>query len=258
MPAWKVPPEVPALDQDLYVTLRERLHNDVAVVVIPQIPGRRVQDPDSTRIAFTTVMSSATYRIALQSPTGGRPEIVLQGPFSTVTASDWSRDGKVIAFSNRSEKTRDDIWVLPLEGDRKAAAFLQTPADEFSAAFSPGGDWIAYESNESGQEEIYVQHYPANGSTFQISSGGGSSPRWSRDGKEIFYQRQSESLVSVPVTAGATFVHGQARTLFENVPFLSPFQPSADGQRFLAAVTEGTQQAPPVVVITNWSATLKR
>ena len=86
-------------------------------------------------------------------------------------------------------------------------------------------------------------------------------PRWSRDGKEIFYQA-AQSLVSVPVTAGATFTRGQARTLFGNVPFApifgTMFQPSADSQRFLAVVTEGESQAPPVTVITNWAATLKK
>jgi eukaryotic-like serine/threonine-protein kinase len=145
-----------------------------------------------------------------------------------------------------------------MEGERKATAFLQGPGNEGFGVFSPGADWIAYSSDESGQSEIYVQHFPANGSKFQISSGGGIDPRWSRDDKELFYRGRARNLVSVPVTADATFARGQARTLFENVPFAGTFQPSADGRRFLAVVTEGEPQAPPVVVITNWQTTLKK
>ena len=82
-------------------------------------------------------------------------------------------------FTNRGEKTKDDLWLLPTDGDRKAVTFLQTPANEGEGQFSPGGEWMAYVSDESGRREVYVQHVPANGSKFQISSAGGEP----RDGR---------------------------------------------------------------------------
>ena len=216
--------------------------------------------PDGTRILFVGQTSSSTYEIRVLPATGGggRADVLVQGPYNSISVSDWSRDSKFILFSSRGEKTRDDLWVLAMEGERKASVLLKTSADEKGAVFSPQGDWIAYMSDESGTAEVYVQHFPLNGSKFQISSGGGAIPRWSRDGKEIVYRTLSGSMVSVPVTAGATFQRGQARRLFESGALTGSFQSSADGKRFLALVMEGENQAPPVIVWTNWQATLRR
>jgi len=223
--------------------------------------------PDGTSLVFVGQTSVSTYEIRMLSATGGggRPNVLLQGPYNSISVTDWSRNGDIL-FSSRGEKTRDDLWVLPLAGDRRASVLMQTPADERAAVFSPGGDWIAYTSDESGETEIYVQHFPLNGSKFQISSGGGNSPRWSRDGRELFYVGRATggTMMSVPVTAGATFQRGQARPLFTGdgrdgrIQLAGSFQTSADGKRFLATIVEGETQAPPVIVWTNWTATLGR
>src|ERR1700674_4395035 len=92
-----------------------------------------------------------------------------------------------MVFSARSEKTKDDLWLLPMDGDRKPIPFLQSPANETRGQFSPDSRWMAYQSDESSRNEIYVQHVPPNGMKFQISSMGGTDPRWGRDGKELFY-----------------------------------------------------------------------
>jgi dipeptidyl aminopeptidase/acylaminoacyl peptidase len=189
---------------------------------------------------------------------GGRPDVLLQGAYNSLSVTDWARDSDVLIFSTRTEKTKDDLWVLPMAGERKAAPLLQTPANERDAKFSPHGDWIAYGSDESGQPEVYVQHFPLNGSKFQISSGGAGLPQWSRDGRELLYRTVAGATVSVPVTAGATFQRGQATTLFDSQAMTGNFQPSADGKRFLATVVEGEGEARPLIVWTNWQATLRK
>ena len=220
---------------------------------------------DGARVAFVSTTSVSDYEIRSLSATaaGGRADVLLRGAYNSVGLSDWSRDGRFILFSSRGERTRDDLWVLPMEGEKKASVLLQTPANERGAVFSPQGDWIAYTSDESGEVEVWVQHFPLNGSKFQISSGGGNFPKWSRAGTELFYRTAGGTMMSVPVTAGATFQRGQARTLFEagandnRFYPTSRFQPSADGKRFLAIVLEGETQAPPVIW-TNWQATVKK
>jgi len=222
--------------------------------------------PDAAHVVFVGQTSVSKYEIRMLSASGGggRPELLLQGPYNSISVTDWSRNGYIL-FSSRGEKTRDDLWVLPM-ADRKASTLLQTPANERAAVFSPGGDWIAYTSDESGELEVYVQHFPLNGSKFQISSGGANFPRWSRDGKELFYLTRTNggTMMSVPVTAGATFQRGQARPLFAGdgrdgrIQLTGSFQSSADGKRFLATMAEGETQAPPVIVWTNWQATLKK
>ena len=222
--------------------------------------------PDGTRVVFVTRTSVSDYEIRMLSANspGGRPEVLLQGPYNSVAVTDWSPDRKAILFNSRSEKTRDDLWVLPMEGDRKAAVLLQTPANEGSAMFSPHGDWIVYTSDESGQSEVYVQRFPLDGSKFQISSAGGRFPRWSRDGKELFYRTLTQTIMSVPVTVSTTFQRGQARALFEargldsRIQSTGSFQPSADGKRFLSTMSDGDTQAQPLIVWTNWQATLEK
>jgi Tol biopolymer transport system component len=231
----------------------------------PGTSATPVWSPDGGRIAFENqpaATATASGRMELLPVAGaGRPEVILPGPYNSMTVTDWSRDGKLIVFNSRSEKTKDDVWLLPMEGERKAVPFAQTSANENNGRFSPDGAWMAYESDQSGRSEIYVQHVPPNGSQFQISSAGAVNPRWSRDGKELFYLEAGQNgakVMSVPVKLGATFERGQARLLFEG--FHGPgLEPSADGQRFLALVpAEGDAPAAAITVVTNWQATLKK
>src|SRR5437867_2756230 len=96
-------------------------------------------------------------------------------------------------------KTRQDLWVLPLTGDRKPFVYLQTPFEETGGKFSPDGKWVAYRSDESGRNEIYIQSFPTSGMKWQVSSKGGSSVRWRRDGRELFYLALDRKIMSVQV-----------------------------------------------------------
>jgi Tol biopolymer transport system component len=211
-----------------------------------------VWSPDSQHIAFAASVQSVNDQLQLLPSIGaGQPEVLAKGPYNSIRATDWSQDGKLIAFNGRSEKTRDDIWLLTT-ADGQSVPFAQSAANEDNASFSPDSSWIAYQSDESGSPEIYVQHVPSNGSKFQVSSGGGMFPIWSRDGRELTYRDRGGSSVVVPVKSGVTFERGQARVLWPSVQ-LDGLARSVDGQRFLALVpAEGAAQAAPITVVTNW------
>lgn len=116
---------------------------------------------------------------------------------------------------------QSDLWVLPLFGDRKPFPFLQRNFDERQAQISPDGRWIAYSSNESGRAEVYVQSFPKPGSKVEISTSGGSEPRWRRDGKELFFLAGTK-LMAVEVRSDMPILEaGVPKVLFETA--LTPY-----------------------------------
>jgi serine/threonine-protein kinase len=166
----------------------------------------------------------------------------------------------------------DDIAVVSwsaagAEGaQREARPLLQTTFRERSPALSPDGRWMAYESNESGRDEIYVRPFPdVDRGRWQLSSGGGIQPVWSRDGRELFY-RSGAALMAVPVQTGASFAAGNARLLFEG-RYLAVggrnYDVSPDGKRFLMikpVPASGAQDGPAArfIIVDNWTEELKR
>jgi hypothetical protein len=170
-----------------------------------------------------------------------------------------------LLYVSADPTTGNDLWVAPLEGDRKPAQFLVTPFSETQGQFSPDGRWIAYRSNESGPNEIYVQPFPTGGGKFQISSGGGGQPRWRRDGKELFYIASDGTLMAVDVATAPRFEAGVPKALFEsgildaNRPnFVFRYDVAADGQRFLINTLPEDAEPAPITVVVNWTAGLQR
>ena len=142
-----------------------------------------------------------------------------------------------------ASKTGVDIGLLADDGDHRSSVYLGTAANERLAIFSPDGKWMAYASDESGQYEIYVQTIPAGGAKFQISTEGGNDPAWKRDGKELFYLDPDQKLMAVPVKIdGATFEPGTPQALF-TAGGATNFAVTRDGQRFLANVPAGGENA---------------
>jgi len=160
-----------------------------------------------------------------------------------------------------------------MEGDRKPIAFLRTKFNEFDGHFSPNMRWVAYVSDESGRNEIYVRgfsHVPdASSETsgkWQVSEGGGIGPRWQRDGKEIYYRAPDGKVMAVENTAGTTFRSGTPKPLFQapstgisilNIP-LSQWDVTSDGNQFLLPTLTHAPAQAPFTVILNWQARIKK
>ena len=119
---------------------------------------------------------------------------------------------------------------------------------------------MAYQSDESGRDEVYIQTIPAGGAKYQVSTSGGMSPRWRGDGRELFYISRDQRLMAVPVRIGTTTIEaGSARALFSNMG-MTGYVPASDGQRFLLSVPAGGQgpTAPPITLVLDWTAGLKK
>ncbi len=184
----------------------------------------------------------------------------------------WSPDGRFLLYTKEGSVTKDRLWVLPLEGERKPVPFLGTQFEEPDGRFSPDGRWVAYVTNESGRYDVYVrpfswdpggQRISSAGGKWLISENGGSSPMWRQDGKELYYIDLDGKLMAVSLTAGSDFKAGVPKALFQGPPIfsgdtvLAQWAPSPDGKRFLFLVPEA-QDAPPFTVVLNWQAGLKK
>jgi serine/threonine-protein kinase len=172
-------------------------------------------------------------------------------------------------------QTAGDIGVLELAsppkipggGPRRPTAIIKTTFSENNAETSPDGRWIAYQSNESGQNDVYVRPFPkVNDGRWQVSTGGGSRPVWARNGRELFYLDGNNLLTAVAVeTTGATFTQGNpvkvlSSAYFTGIPQRS-YDVTADGQKFLmikdAASGDRTSTSASLVVVLNWFEELK-
>ena len=194
----------------------------------------------------------------------GSDELLLESE-QTKVPTDWSSDGRFMLFRTNDPQTGHDLWVLPVSGDKKPFPFLKTPFEERDGQFFPDGKWIAYQSNESGRFEIYVQPFPGPGGKFQISSNGGAQPRWNKNGKEIFYVSLDSKMMAVPVKVspdGQSLETGTPAALFPvriaggPVPGINKQQyaVSSDGQRFLVNLTADEGTDSPITLIYNWKA----
>ena len=128
--------------------------------------------------------------------------------------SSFTPDGNTLSFYQSTAATGADVWTLSLGSEPTARPLLNGPFNERVAVFSPDGDWIAYVSDESGRDEVYVQPYPGPGRKWAISTAGGREPVWSHDGRELFF-RNGEQMLTVDVEIGESFALGQPRVLFE-------------------------------------------
>jgi Tol biopolymer transport system component len=220
-----------------------------------------VWSPDGNRIVFTS-NRKGIHDLYQKSVTGGGSEELLLSTAQPKFATDWSQDARFVLFMSSDPKTGTDIWALPLDGSGKPFAVVQTNFDEQSGQFSPDGHWIAYQSDESGRVEIYVQPFPGPGNKWPVSTNGGSQVRWRRDGTELFYVGLDGRLMAVPlrVTANTQAPEvGTPVTLFapplggavQQADFRHQYMVSSDGQRFLVA-TVAEEANSPITVILNW------
>ena len=220
-----------------------------------------VWSPDGNRIAFGSNKNGATDLFQKSSNGAGGDELLFKSN-NLKAPNDWSPDGRIILYNDFDPKTNSDLWVLPLGGDPKPTPVMQTTFSETNGRFSPDGRWIAYESNESGPGQIYVQGFPAGGKT-QVSTLGGFQPRWRGDGKELFYIGPDKKLMAVDIKSDADGIQaGAPRALFDlrigNLPGSPYYDVTHDGQRFLVSVVGEETTPTPMTVVMNWTADLKK
>jgi len=224
-----------------------------------------VWSPDGRQLAYFTVrgQNAAFYRKPAVS--GGSEDGILESP-GIKKLEDWSPDGRYLAYSSPRAGTAgiQDSWIVPVDGDRKPRLLVQTDFTAINGQFSPDGHSFAYESNDSGRFEVYVQPYPGPGERIQISTNGGAQARWRRDGKELYYIGLDQQLMAVPITRNPeahTLEAGKAVPLFfvriSGGPVSAggnrqQYAVSPDGERFLIN-TATTQNSAPITLILNWN-----
>jgi Tol biopolymer transport system component/DNA-binding winged helix-turn-helix (wHTH) protein len=259
----------PSAPADIWVLNLAR--GDASRVTFDFAAVRPVWSPDGSRIAFASNREGALNLYQKASSGAGSEELLLKSSEDKLP-SDWSSDGRFLIYGSVSPKTKFDLWVLPLDGDRKPFPFLQTQFSEGAGSLSPNGQWMAYQSYESGRWEVYVRPFGQSAGRgnqtetdkWLISTEGGIFVRWRGDGKELFYLLPDETMImAVEVKSGTskgrpTFEAGVPKRLFNVRTYgHSPFTVTADGQRFLVNTQVEEEKSQPVTVVLNWTALLK-
>lgn len=204
--------------------------------------------PDGRQVAFASERTG-TYDMFARPIDGSGPETTLLLSPGRKWPEDWAPGFLLYRVGN--DITDDDLWALPLTGNRRPVPVVQGPAFDGGGRFSPDGRWVAYQSAESGRNEVYVQPFPGPGSKIQISKDGGRVPEWRRDGRELFFRGAGDEIMVVPIsTEGTALKAGVPAPLF-TLPRNSTFIESLDGQRFLVSTV--TKEPAAITVLMNWT-----
>jgi Tol biopolymer transport system component len=241
---------------------RDLAHGAESRVSSGGVFGYPVWSADGTHIFYGSRPVGKIYRKAANNT--GAEEVV---EVASRQPMDASRDGRFLftvtpAYDSRpspASSRTNRIWVLPLFGDRKPFPYLQTDYQENQPRLSPDGRWLAYRSNESKRDEIFVVSFPEPGGKWQISTDGGQAPVWSRDGRELFYYSADNKIMAVEIKPGAQFQFGVPKALFEIRISTgnTSFEVSKDGRFLLPALVE-QETSKPMTVVLNWPEMLKK
>ena len=217
--------------------------------------------PDGRTLSFTSDREGASaYLYRIRGDGSSKPERIHPGDTMQVDEAVWSRDGRWLVYRTGVSAGFRDVYARALSGDTARITVAAGPYDEYMPALSPDGRWMAYVSQESGGEEVYVRPFPATDrARWQISTAGGSAPAWAHSGRELFYVNRSDSLVAVDVTGTPDFQAGRGRALFSVTPFvILPFhrsyEVSPDDRSFIMLQRAGAfgVEANRLTVVLSW------
>ena len=217
-----------------------------------------VWSPDGKTIAFSS-MQGGMPGIYRQPVSGAGSGELLFTNRASVHPTAWSPDGRFLLFEQTDPVSGSDVWVLPLQGDHMPRAYLASRFSESDAHFSADGQWVAYTSDESGRQEVYVRHFPDAQDKVQVSTGGGAAPRWAPDGHELYFLSIDRQPMAVPMRLTNPLQVGLPARLFEmSAGFgANRYAPNHDGTRFLLSVGVVENNPAEIVVVLNWAAHLR-
>jgi eukaryotic-like serine/threonine-protein kinase len=229
----------------------------------PSSETPRAISPDG-RVALT-IASGAPGDIYIRRAGSAEPAEPLVKSSLVKHPNDWSADGKYVIYDEHTATARQDLWIVPMEGSHTPIPFLTSPADETSAAFSPDGKWIAYSSDESGRRDVYVRGFAPDRNPaaavgqWTISVNGGDKPRWSRDGKELFYIATDGKMMAVPIKGGLAFEPGVPIPLFDTrATGFMPYDVAPDGRFLINTMPADATSRSSITVVVNWFASLDK
>src|SRR5262249_14960358 len=231
----------------------------------PAADSNPVWSPDGSRIVYSS-NRSGPYDLYWKLSSGAGNEELLFKSENAKFVTDWSHDGRFILYQEAAAGNAGGIIsALPMFGEQKPIPIAHSNFYEGQGKFSSDGRWIAYVSNESGANQVWVQNFPSAAGKSMVSINGGSQPQWRWDGKELFYVAPDAKLMVVQVkTVGNNFEAGTPRPLFEMRAVVGPptgatsYAPTHDGRRFLVNMPAEESSGLPVVVIQNWTAALRK
>jgi Tol biopolymer transport system component len=222
--------------------------------------------PDGLRVIFSRRIAGIAGRNGIlwtRADGIGEPELLVERENAFPNAV--TGDGKTLIFRGVTVNgSGNDIFAVPLEGDRKVRTLIATKHDELNAALSPHSDWMAYQSDLSGRPEVYVRPFPnVDAGQVLISTGGGTEPLWAPDGTEIFYRGADHMLMSVAVTMIGSELKAQPpKPLFDMSSYSSfigrNYDITPDGKRFLMVKTPPARTPSQITVVLDWLEELKR
>jgi Tol biopolymer transport system component len=214
-----------------------------------------IWSPDGTSIIFSSTRGNGRLAPYRQSVTAGGEAQRLLNPTIPTVATDWSTDGQTVVVQTGGPP-RGEIWVLALTGGGTPRPFLRATAGQTEGHLSPDGRWMAYVSNESSGQEVYVTGFPGGGGKWPISTHGGTQPRWRGDGKELYYRAAAGTLMAVTIKTEPTFEASAPVALFD--ASANYYAVTYDGLRFLVALPQSETTSPPITVVLNWTTALKK